>query len=138
MKNFAEKIAVITGCGSGIGRELALQLVAMGCDVAMCDAFPENMAETKRLCMSQAPQGTRVSTFVADVSSEDQVLAFAEAVTRDLGTDQYPSAVQQCRNWPPRKLRRRQPRRMGENVWRLLVRCLFLYTGLPTVAEERR
>jgi NAD(P)-dependent dehydrogenase (short-subunit alcohol dehydrogenase family) len=87
MKNFAGKIAVITGGGSGIGRELALQLVAMGCDVAMCDAFPEGMAETKRLCLSRAPQGTRVSTFVADVSSEDQVLAFADAVTRDLDTD---------------------------------------------------
>jgi NAD(P)-dependent dehydrogenase (short-subunit alcohol dehydrogenase family) len=87
MKSFAGKIAVITGGGSGMGRELALQLVAMGCDVAMCDAFPEGMAETKRLCLSQARQGTRVSTFVADVSIEDQVLAFAEAVTRDLDTD---------------------------------------------------
>ena len=87
MKSFAGKIAVITGGGSGMGRELALQLVAMGCDVAICDVFPENMAETERLCMLQARQGTRVSTFVADVSIEDQVLAFAKAVTRDLGTD---------------------------------------------------
>jgi hypothetical protein len=87
MKSFAGKIAVITGGGSGMGRELALQLVALGCDVAVCDVFPENMAETKRLCLSQAPQGTRVVTFVADVSIEDQVLAFADAVTRDLDTD---------------------------------------------------
>jgi len=87
MKSFEEKIAVITGGGSGMGRELALQLVAMGCDVALCDVFPETMAETKRLCLSQARQGTRVSTFVADVSVEDQVLAFAAAVARDLDTD---------------------------------------------------
>lgn len=87
MKDFAGKIAVITGGGSGMGRELARQLVAMGCDVAMCDVFPEGMAETKRLCLSQAPQGTRVATFVADVSIEDQVLAFAAAVRRDLDTD---------------------------------------------------
>jgi NAD(P)-dependent dehydrogenase (short-subunit alcohol dehydrogenase family) len=87
MKSFAGKIAVITGGGSGMGRELARQLAAMGCDVAICDVFPENMAETKRLCLSQAPQGTRVSTFVADVSVEDQVLAFAQAVARDLDTD---------------------------------------------------
>ena len=87
MKSFAGKIAVITGGGSGMGRQLALQLVAMGCDVAMCDVFAESMAESKRLCLSQAQQGTRVSTFVADVSIEDQVLAFAEAVTRDLDTD---------------------------------------------------
>ena len=87
MKSFEGKIAVITGGGSGMGRELALQLVAMGCDVAICDVFPEGMAETKRLCLAQARQGMRVSTFVADVSIEDQVLAFADAVSRDLDTD---------------------------------------------------
>src|SRR5271168_2978420 len=86
MKSFEGKIAVITGGGSGMGRELALQLVAMGCDVAICDVFPEEMAETKRLCLAQARQGMRVSTFVADVSIEDQVLAFAETVARDLDT----------------------------------------------------
>jgi len=87
MKSFEGKIAVVTGAGSGMGRELALQLAAMGCDVAMCDVFPDNMAETKRLCLAQARQGTRISTFTADVSIEDQVLGFAEAVKRDLATD---------------------------------------------------
>ena len=87
MKDFAGKIAVITGGASGMRRELARQLVATGCDVAMCDVFPEGMAETKRLCLSQARQGTRVATFVADVSIENQVLAFAAAVRRDLDTD---------------------------------------------------
>jgi NAD(P)-dependent dehydrogenase (short-subunit alcohol dehydrogenase family) len=87
MKSFEGKIAVITGGGSGMGRELALQLAAMGCDLAICDVFPEGMAETKRLCLSQARQGTRVATFPADVSVEDQVLAFAQGVRRDLETD---------------------------------------------------
>jgi NAD(P)-dependent dehydrogenase (short-subunit alcohol dehydrogenase family) len=87
MKTFEGKIAVITGGGSGMGRELARQLVAMGCDVAICDVFPEGMAETKRLCLAEARQGTRVSTFAADVSIEDQVAAFAEAVKSDLQTD---------------------------------------------------
>src|SRR6516162_4908640 len=87
MKSFAGKIAVVTGGGSGMGRELALQLAAAGCDVAMCDMFPEGVAETQRLCLSQARQGTRVTTFMADVSIEDQVLAFAQAVKRELDTD---------------------------------------------------
>jgi len=87
MKSFEGKIAVVTGGGSGMGRELALQLVAMGCDVAMCDVSSEGMAETKRLCLSQARQGTRVATFPADVSIEEQVLAFADSVRRDLDTE---------------------------------------------------
>ena len=87
MKSFEGKIAVVTGGGSGMGRELALQLVAMGCDVAMCDVSSEGMPETKRLCLSQARQGTRVATSPADVSIEEQVLAFADAVRRDLDTE---------------------------------------------------
>ena len=87
MKEFNGKIAVITGGGTGMGRELAKQLVAEGCTVAMCDVSAENMAETKRLCQTNAPQGTRVMTFVADVSSEEQILKFRDAVARELDTD---------------------------------------------------
>jgi len=87
MKDFAGKTAVITGGGTGMGRELAIQLVAEGCNVAMCDVIAENMAETKRRCMAGAPQGTRVSTYVADVSEEEQIVAWTEVVKRDLDTD---------------------------------------------------
>ena len=41
------KIAVVTGGGSGMGRELVRQLVTEGCAVAMCDVSARGMAETQ-------------------------------------------------------------------------------------------
>src|SRR5260221_3074509 len=87
MKDFGGRLAVITGGGTGMGRELALQLVAEGCNVAMCDVSETNMTETARLCRTEAPQGTRVSSFRADVSIEQQVTAFAQSVKREFDTD---------------------------------------------------
>jgi len=88
MKDFAGKIAVITGGGTGMGRELARQLVAEGCNVAMCDVSAENMAETKRLCEAgRLPQGLRITTHIADVSDEAQVKRFRDEVERQQNAD---------------------------------------------------
>ena len=80
MKDFAGKLAVITGGGTGMGRELARQLVAEGCDVAICDVIEENMAETLRLCEAEAPQGIRITAHKCDVSNEDEVNQFRDDV----------------------------------------------------------
>ncbi len=87
MKSFKDKIAVITGAGTGMGRELARQLASEGCHVAMCDFIVENMVETKGLCEETAPSGTHVSAHECDVSDEDQVIAFRDAVTVEHGTE---------------------------------------------------
>jgi len=88
MKEFAGRIAVITGGGTGMGRELARQLVAEGCNVAMCDVSADAMAETKRLCeVEKLPQGLRITTHIADVSIEDQLLRLRDEIIEQQATD---------------------------------------------------
>jgi NAD(P)-dependent dehydrogenase (short-subunit alcohol dehydrogenase family) len=87
MERFEGRIAVVTGGGTGMGRELVRQLAADGCHVATCDVSEADMEETKRLALEDAPDGTRVTTFLADVSDEAQVVAFRESVKTQHGTD---------------------------------------------------
>jgi NAD(P)-dependent dehydrogenase (short-subunit alcohol dehydrogenase family) len=88
MKAFTDKIAVVTGGGTGMGRELVRQLVAEGCNVAMCDLSAPAMAETRRLCeATRLPQGLRITTHLADVSDESQVQRFREEVAEQQATD---------------------------------------------------
>jgi len=78
MMDFAGRIAVVTGGGTGMGRELVRLLAAEGCNVATCDIFAEAMAETKHLCEAdRLPQGLRITTHIADVSDEARSTDFA-------------------------------------------------------------
>ena len=79
MDSFEGKIAVVTGGGSGMGRELCLQLVKEGCNVATCDVLMENLEETKTLCR-EINSDILVTLHQCDVSSEEAMNHFRDEV----------------------------------------------------------
>ena len=80
MKSFKDKIVAITGAGSGIGRELALQIAKIGGIVAIADLHEQGLHETAELIHQH---GGTTSVHVVDVSNRNEVYRFAdEVITR--------------------------------------------------------
>lgn len=63
---FAGKLAVVTGGGSGMGRELVRQLAARGCSVAACDLNADAVARTAE----SAREGAGYAELFADRSGQ--------------------------------------------------------------------
>jgi len=79
MKDFRNKVAAITGAGSGMGRALALELAARGCAVAIADIGVAALNETQSLLQSASVE---VSSHVVDVADRAAMEQFAADVVR--------------------------------------------------------
>lgn len=74
MKNFNNKVAAITGAGSGIGQQLALLLAQQGCHLALSDVNEQGLAQTLTL-LQNTP--VRISTQKLDVADREAMKQWA-------------------------------------------------------------
>lgn len=82
MKNLNNKVAAITGAGSGIGRALAILLAQKGCNLALADVNESGLTETRQL-LSAYP--VKVTQTRLDVSNEQAVYQWADDVEAEHG-----------------------------------------------------
>ncbi|MFT6937433.1 MAG: NADP-dependent 3-hydroxy acid dehydrogenase YdfG, partial [Saprospiraceae bacterium] len=77
MKKLTNKVIAITGAGSGIGRELAIQLAQKNAILALNDFNSESLAETVELLNLPKNQ---VSQHVFDVGVQEDVKTYIEDI----------------------------------------------------------
>lgn len=86
MGTFSGQLAVVTGAGSGIGRQLAIQLAGDDCSLALLDLNGTTVAETVQLAMAVGA-GNRVTSMTGDAASASVAVAFADHVRLEHETD---------------------------------------------------
>jgi short-subunit dehydrogenase len=77
VKNFANKVALITGAGSGIGRALAINLADQGCSLALVDWNEESLDETKQIVRKK---NISVSTHAFDIRDKEKIKELPEKI----------------------------------------------------------
>ncbi len=85
-ESFRDRVAVVTGAASGIGRDLMFALVRRGVHVAACDLNAQKLQSAVRKAQRLDPK-IRVTSHVCDVSDRLAVNKLQLDVAREHGTD---------------------------------------------------
>ena len=78
------QVIVVSGGGSGIGRQTAVELTGLGADVVICGREIEPLRETADLCMAEGAEGS-CAAMVCDIRESDQVDALVDAALETYG-----------------------------------------------------
>jgi NAD(P)-dependent dehydrogenase (short-subunit alcohol dehydrogenase family) len=84
MERFADRRAIVTGAGSGIGQATVIRLLKEGATITGYDVSADGLAHTATTA-DDAGTGMRLTTAVLDISSEDAVTTAVEAAVAGLG-----------------------------------------------------
>jgi short-subunit dehydrogenase len=82
MKTLADKVAVVTGAASGIGRATSVELAKEGCHLALSDVNAQGLEETAALVREL---GRRASSHIVDVSDKARMQRYADEVMAEHG-----------------------------------------------------
>lgn len=84
---FKDKVCIVTGAASGIGRAIAVNLARQGAAVAISDVNDEGLSETRR--MMGEPASNRIRVDRLDVADGDAIVRYAAATKEGFGNADY-------------------------------------------------
>ncbi|WP_279103757.1 SDR family oxidoreductase [Gordonia bronchialis] len=83
-ERFTDKVVLITGAGSGLGRAAALQVAAEGGALGLVDLNEKGLNETVT-AIGEVNPAAKTLTVVADVSNEEDVVRYVEKTVETFG-----------------------------------------------------
>ncbi|PWU70329.1 MULTISPECIES: SDR family oxidoreductase [Gracilibacillus] len=84
MERFQDKVVIITGGGSGLGRAAALQMAKEGANLVLVDVDKEGLETSKKEILSASPNAT-IELFEANVAHESEVKQYVEHTINTFG-----------------------------------------------------
>jgi len=134
MKDFRNRVAVITGAGGGVGSALATQLAARGCNLALVDISEPTL---NTVADTLAGKGIKVTVHVLDITSKEQMAALPATVLAEHGkvnilvnnagiTFQKSFATHSIEDWE---------KIVGVNWWGVLYGCHYFLEALTDAGE---